>query len=333
MFLLKRLSFLLSCLVINPAFCDDGDLFAQIERTRAACVGLSDELSDLKKMAGINTAVTAVGTVAGGVALGTGLAKSGVDKQADKLEKELQEMLDKMALESSRQGTDFDLIPEEVMQNATRIFSSNAAIVSYASQNNSEIAAKQAELDKLTKKSKTLGNIRTGTLAGAAVADTAGTIIALNNRVDGDLQTQIDACILEKQNLSRAHAQARIEGSVDEQTLSYAENIVRACGAWEMVDLGKINSKSTGAAISSGAGAAMAIAGVITSVSANSDGVRNNNTESGKKKEKNLNTASNVLAGGTTVASGVATVFNATQIGAVKRAVSAAEECEGAFNK
>lgn len=333
MFLLKRLSFLLSCLAINPAFCDDGDLFAQIERTRATCVGLSDELSDLKKMAGINTAVTAVGTVAGGVALGTGLAKSGVDKKADKLEKELQEMLDKMALESSRQGTDFDLIPEEVMQNATRNFSSNAAIVSYASQNNSEIAAKQAELDKLTKKSKTLGNVRTGTLAGAAVADTAGTIIALNNRVDGDLQAQIDACIAEASNLSRAHIQARIEGSADEQTLSYAENIVRACGAWEMVDLGKINSKSTGAAISSGAGAAMAIAGVITSASANSEGVRNNNTESGKKKEKNLNTASNVLAGGTTVASGVATVFNATQIGAVKRAVSAAEECEGAFNK
>lgn len=323
-FLLKRLGFLLLLLVINPAFCDDGDLFAQIERTRAACVGLSDELSDLKKMAGINTAVTAVGTVAGGVALGTGLAKSGVDKQADKLEKELQEMANKLNAAVATQPS-----LEEIPALGISFVDDGAGV----SLNNSEIAAKQAELDKLNKKSKTLGNVRTGTLAGAAVADTAGTIIALNNRVDGDLQVQIDACILEKQNLSRAHIQARIEGSADEQTLSYAENIVRACGAWEMVDLGKINSKSTGAAISSGAGAAMAIAGVITSASANSDGVRNNNTESGKKKEKNLNTASNVLAGGTTVASGVATVFNATQIGAVKRAVSAAEECEGAFNK
>jgi hypothetical protein len=124
----------------------------------------------------------------------------------------------------------------------------------------------------------------------AAVADTAGTIIALNNRVDGDLQTQIDACITERQNLSRAHMQARVAGETDAQTMAYVENIVRACGAWETVDLGKINSKSTGAAISSGAGAAMAIAGMVTSISANSDGVRNNNTEDGKKKEKNKNT-------------------------------------------
>ena len=64
---------------------------------------------------------------------------------------------------------------------------------------------------------------------------------------------------------------------------------------------------------------------------ANSDSVREDNSESGKKKEKNLNTASNILAGGTTVASGVATVFNATQIKAIKRAASVADECEGAL--
>ena len=49
------------------------------------------------------------------------------------------------------------------------------------------------------------------------------------------------------------------------------------------------------------------------------------------QKEKNLNTASNVLAGGTTVASGVAVVFNATQIGAIKRAANVADECEEAL--
>lgn len=62
---------------------------------------------------------------------------------------------------------------------------------------------------------------------------------------------------------------------------------------------------------------------------ANSDKVRNDNTDSGKQKEKNLNTASNVLAGTTTVASAAATVFNATQISAIKRVVSVAEKCEG----
>lgn len=317
MFRMKGFIFLLLCLSISPAMCEEVDLPGQIERTRVACVGLSDELSDLKKMAGINTAVTAVGTVAGGVALGTGLAKTGVDKEAEELEAEI-ERLRQLAMQQD-------------------VFSLKMIDVDWTNvnpqpiQDNPEIAAKQAELDKLNKKSKTLGNVRTGTLAGAAVADTTGTIIALNNRVDGDLQAQIDACIAERQMLERAHMQARISGETDAQTLGYVDEIIRACGAWDTVDLSKINSKSSGAAISSGAGAAMAIAGMVTSISANSASVRNNNTEDGERKEKNLNTASNVLAGGTTIASGVATVFNATQISAVKRAVSAAEECEEAF--
>jgi hypothetical protein len=53
--------------------------------------------------------------------------------------------------------------------------------------------------------------------------------------------------------------------------------------------------------------------------------------EGDANKEKNLNTAANVLAGGTTVASGVATVFNATQISAIKRAAAVADGCERAL--
>lgn len=127
--------------------------------------------------------------------------------------------------------------------------------------------------------------------------------------------------------------QERVNGSADAAQLNKVETIIRECGAWEYVDLSKINKRATGAAISAGAGAAMAIAGTITSASANSNSVRNDNTESGKKKEKNLNAASNVLAGGTTAASAVAVVFNATQISAIKRAVQTAENCEGAFNQ
>lgn len=75
---------------------DTAVLIAQIERTKAACAGISDELSDLKKMAGINTAVTAVGTVAGGVALGVGIAKAGVDAEAEEVEAELQQEIEKL---------------------------------------------------------------------------------------------------------------------------------------------------------------------------------------------------------------------------------------------
>ena len=49
---------------ICSAYGDTTELNAQIAKTRTACSGISDAMTDLKKMAGINTAVTAVGTVA-----------------------------------------------------------------------------------------------------------------------------------------------------------------------------------------------------------------------------------------------------------------------------
>lgn len=60
---------------------------ATIEDVRAKCGGIGDELADMKKMAGITTAVTGAGTVAGGVALGTGIAKANVDKKIVEQEK------------------------------------------------------------------------------------------------------------------------------------------------------------------------------------------------------------------------------------------------------
>ena len=336
---MKRFVCIFSVFACNAAIGDTGLLTAQIERAKYACVGISDEMSDLKTMAGINTAVTAVGTVAGGVALGTGLAKANVDAVADEIEAELQKELDKLNRLAAQQ-TDFDFIPDfDVPDDDVSQLTVDFAYNDYAAPDSAftiqqgVVNEKQSELDKLTKKSKSLGNIRTGTLAGAAVADTAGTIIAANNRVKGDLQSQIDECIAATKELAAIRMQERINGTADTAELDIADNIVRECGAWETIDLSKINKRATGAAISAGTGAALAIAGTITSASANSNSVRSDDTESGKKKEKNLNTASNVLAGGTTAASAVATVFNATQISTIKRAAQTADKCEEAFNQ
>ena len=122
--------------------------------------------------------------------------------------------------------------------------------------------------------------------------------------------------------------QARIDGSATNTDLARAENIIRACDAWTTVDISSINKRSTGATVSSGIGAGLGLAGTITSASANSKDVRDGDD---KQKEKNLNTAANVLAGGTTAASLSGTIFNATQINAIKRAATVADECEGAL--
>ncbi len=298
------------------------ELTAAIENARNMCGGISEELSDLKKMAGINTAVTAVGTVAGGVALGTGIAKASVDKEIEELEKKITRL-------KAERG---DVPIEHLEIEDEALFKRQVVeFVAYYQENEQELLAAEQELSAVEHKSKNLGNWRTGGLATATVANVAGAVIAGNNRVKGDLKTQIDECLISIKTLSDARMQARISGSANEEDLARAENIVRVCEEWSMVDLGSINEKASGAATSSGVGAVLGLAGTVTSAMANTDSTRSDNSESGKSKEKNLNMASNILAGGTTVAGGVATVFNATQISAIKRAVETAEKCEEAL--
>ncbi|MDW3024723.1 MAG: hypothetical protein R8N50_03500 [Alphaproteobacteria bacterium] len=279
-----------------------------LRATYTACVGIDDELADLKTMAGINTAITSVGTAAGVGATVTGFVKQSKDNQAEELEKLIKEL-------------------EELEKNA--IYPTDAEQQAFLAEfeQSYDIAIKdiddaQAELDKLTKQSKKLGNWRTGLMAGATATNVAGAIIAGTNKVDGDLQTQIDNCVSNVKNLQNSIMQALING----EDVSEAQSIASACGEYEYVDVSKINNRGRGAMISSTVGAATGLAGTITSASANSKDVRNSDD---KQREKNLNTASNVLAIGTTAASATATVFNATQISAIKKVAAVAEKCTG----
>ena len=84
-------------------------------------------------------------------------------------------------------------------------------------------------------------------------------------------------------------------------------------------------------------GATTGLAGTITSGVANSESVRKDGLKPSEKtnadwdKEKNINTAANVLAGASTVASGAATVFNATQIKTIKDVANVAAKCTEAL--
>ncbi len=306
-----RLTFgILMSLMVGVAHANT-DLAAAIENVRTTCGNISAELTDMKKMAGITTAVTSVGTVAGGVALGTGIAKANVDKEIEEWERILQEL----AIEQEKSETVFTFINIEDVEKSL-------------AQNPVAKPDLDNHLNELNKKSKTLGNVRTGTLAAATATNIAGAVMSGTNKVKGDLKQQIDECLASVKTLSNIRMQARIDGSATDTDLARAENIIRACDAWTTVDVSSINKRSTGATVSSGIGAGLGLAGTITSASANSKDVRNGDD---KQREKNLNTAANVLAGGTTAASLSATIFNATQINAIKRAATVADECEGAL--
>ena len=282
-----------------------------LQQTYIACVGIDDELGGLKKMAGINTAVTAVGIGLGGGATAVGIAKQKTDKEIAKLEELLQEMEELSAKYTGTDVTDKqrESFLEEYMNAYDDVIKDNDA---YAEK-----------IDVLTEKSKTLGNWRTGLLIGNTTTNIASAIISSKTKNNHDLQNTIDNCILNVKQLGNAIAAARMEG----QDTSEAQAIYEACRQYEYVDVKSINKHGNSVTIASSIGAGIGGIGAITSGIANSDNVRNDNSDTGKTKEKNLNTASNVFAIGATTASGTATVLNAMQISAIKKISKVSEAC------
>ena len=200
-----------------------------LRETYVNCVGIDDALHDMKVKAGINTAVTGVGTVAGGAALIAGLKKA-------RLMNKLYSVEDKY----------IDQYPEQ-----------NADDLSITKNPNFK--------PNLKSKRKKLGNWRTGLLAVNTATNIAGATIAGTNKVNKSLAEQINNCKLSVKNLKNVVIRAKFEGT----DVVEATEIANACGEFEYVDLSKIDNRAKGAEISSVLGGATGAVGVITSAVAN----------------------------------------------------------------
>ena len=305
----------------GSAYAASTELDQALQNVRNKCGGISAAMDKMKTMAGINTAVTGVGTVSAGVALGTGIAKTGTDAEIAELEKKIQEIINNIG-KSAKQT-------QQNYQQITVTDTELQKIANAAKNNNQAIQKLQNDIDLLKEQSKKLGNIRTGTLAGATATSIAGAAIAGTNKIDDDFAFKIGACAGSVKALANVKMIATVDGSADAAQTAQADKIISACGQFETVDLSPINKRATGAAVSSGIGAGLGLAGTITSAVANTDKTRAGD----QQKEKGLNTAANVLAGGTAAASLTSTIFNATQIAAIKRASTIADECEEALKQ
>jgi hypothetical protein len=177
--------------VIGTAFGDD--LSVQIQKTRSECTGISDKLDELKRKAGIGVVATGAGTVSGGVALGTGIAKSKLDSKIRDWKSELNDLVSAQSVyeQEYQKIENMDELLREC--NSGKLY----ALQKDIDENKNAQTKLQSDIDAATDKSKTLGNIRTGTLAGTAVADTAGVLLAAGNKVDDDLKQMVEKCILD----------------------------------------------------------------------------------------------------------------------------------------
>ena len=107
--------------------------------------------------------------------------------------------------------------------------------------------------------------------------------------------------------------------------------VLTACTGFDKNNINTLKTTMTASAIVSGIGTATAGTGTITRALANSKNIREDNSEKGKKKEKGLNLASNILAGVTMGTSGASTVLSATAIERAKKDSGTAENCENAL--
>lgn len=300
-----RFLFVLVGLLPTIASASEEQLVSALQGTYSACVGIDDSLADLKKMAGINTAITVAGTGLGAGAVVAGVKKADVDARIQELKKDICN-LGGCTKEGVEKASEEDI--EEIIKKLAEV----NKISKEATTGDAAVAELQSQVDAKTTQSKKLGNWRTGLLAGNALTNVAGAVVAGKNKVDDDLQAQIEVCKAAVKNLKMVAMQAKLDG----MDVSEADRIVAVCGEFDYVDVSKINNRGKGAMLSSAVGATTGVAGTIASVLANNN-----------KTGKNLDGAANTLAGASTVASGVATVFNATQISAIKKVATVATQC------
>lgn len=294
------------------------ELYETYETVRQFCDGISDRISSVSGVSKVNTVVTATGTVTAGGALVAGIMKSQTDKKIEELQKKICE----------RGGCDPDKVAamsdEEFLHSVAQPFIRQMEL-------DRELQRLQAEKDAATAKSKKLGNWRTGLLVGTTATNVASAIIAGLNRNQSDLIQQITACnaAVDKLRVARTAAINSGVDPIENPMINEFNTTIESCGALNVADVEKIEKRMTVVMGTSIGGAVIGAVGAGTSIAANKDSVRNDDTDAGKQKEKNLNTAANVSAGLATATGAVGTGFNISLITLTKKILKSAEQCEG----
>ena len=320
----KILAFLLVLVVPNVAIADDADDSAALERlydlyqtVQHFCGGISDRISSVSGVSKVNTAVTAVGTVAAGGALAFGIAKAQTDEYIEKLQKQI----------CDRGGCN----PDEIDQMSDDEFVTNVAYpLTKAIEADMELKRLQDEQAAEIEKSKRQGKWRTGLMVGSFGTNVASAIIAGLNRNQSDLIQQITACNAAVNKLSAARSAAIKSGidPIENPILGEFNDTIQTCGTLDVTDVEKIEKRMTVVMGTSIGGAVISAIGAGTSIAANTDSVRNDDTAAGKQHEKNLNTAANVSAGLATATGAVGTGFNISLISLTRKLLKSAEQCE-----
>lgn len=282
-----------------------GNLITKTQAVQEACGGIKHNLDTIFGLSVATTVSSGLGTVAAGAALTTGIVKSVKDKKIEENESSQEDLLNKIREYA-------DTKDETKKQQAISAFDKL-----------------KAEIEENEKKTKLLGNVRTGLMAGATVTSAVSLGTSIGATVNAKkLAEKMSECNKAVGELKLAKATAEAEEiSIEASAMVKANAIISACTGYDESNISALKKLSTANAIISGVGTATAGAGTATSLMANTNKTR----AEGGKKEKGLNLASNILAGVTAGTSGTSTTLSAIQIKKAKKDSDMAEKCEAAL--
>ena len=207
----------------------------------------------------------------------------------------------------------------------------------------------QAKIDGLAKKSQGLGTARTVTsfVAGGTSA-AAATFSFIGAAQIDDLIKEMNACDSYVREIKSERGELLAEGLGEgHSTIKEMTQIISDCSGFNSGNISNIKSKFMATGIISAVGTATGVAGGITSAIAGSKekagasatasvSNRDCRPEDGptcrdKSGTKELNTASNILAGVTTATSATSTMLSATMIFSLKKNSDIADRCKRAL--
>jgi hypothetical protein len=173
-------------------------------------------------------------------------------------------------------------------------------------------------------KAKKLGNVRTGLMVGNTATAIAGTVISSKSKKDSDsIKDMIQQCLDTIKENDQKIGQIMIDCT--RENYEKLKKAVTQCKMLSTENMDKVYKQSKISSIVSGVNIGTGTVGTITSALANKNQY--------DKKTKNLNTAANVFAGTSAVASGVSTVFNAATLKSINNNLTASELCEKALGE
>ncbi len=283
------------------------------QAVRITCSGISDEISKVSNISKANTAVTAVGTAAS-----TGALVAGIKKSQE--EEEIEKLIDQICKAGGCTAKEVQEMPDEqffgILQQMAELY----------------------QLQKRIEKSKTLGNWRTGLMAGTIGTNLASAIMSGININQSELIQHITACNEAVSGLEDIETELKKAGisPIQEPIAKNINNARTWCNKINTKDVEKIENRMKGVLGTSVVGGVIGIVGTGTSAAANSDKYmavekKVRLTEDQKKTEHALNTTANVMAGANIATGVVETGLNISLISLTKKLMQQAERCEGAL--